>query len=82
MNCPFCSELMEPGHIYGPGARVPIWLPEDSPVLEDWRLTTTKIEQAGGCLLGEAHSAGLFQKKLSASYYCRKCGCIVTNLNE
>ena len=82
MNCPFCSEPMKCGQIYAQKDRVPYWLPEDGPWGETFRITAEKVQKdLQGVMLGEA---GWFMvaKHLPNSYYCKRCGCMITKLDE
>ena len=82
MNCQFCSEPMKRGQLRAQKDRVPYWLPEDGPTDETFRITAEKVEEdLQGILLGEAGML-MTAKRLPNSYYCKRCGCVITMLGE
>ena len=82
MNCPFCSEQMECGQIYAPNGRISYWLPKDAPPNKGLALTVRKVKQRRGVILGEAGPVAMIAKRLPNSYYCKRCGCVITMLGE
>lgn len=82
MDCPFCSERMARGEVCAPNESIPYWLPEDAPPNGGWRLSVRRIEQRGGVILGRASNVGMIAKWHPDSFYCERCGCLITMLRD
>ena len=80
---PYCNSEMQIGRIFC-GSYCTYWLPEGTVPTDfgGFRLTTEKVEEHGGFVLGEAQRFSLLVKRIPASYYCPDCRKLITDLDN
>ncbi len=81
MECPYCKQKMDLGHIHAPSSHAVYWLPEIS-TIEGLALSAKKIEKAGGVVIDEVTKVGFISTGKPQTYYCEKCSIFLTKLDK
>ena len=78
MNCPYCSNEMILGELYGEADKAVYWLPKSAD--RNFFLLNRKIVEARGGIALDQTTIGFIATERPGTYRCEVCNVLVTKL--